>query len=85
LGLNVNDGLRRTITDDRRRTRLLTLARLKYPQASIEDVDTRRGRGMDRGQITSLALGDWIKTGHTVIISGTPGSGKTWLACALGQ
>lgn len=71
--------------DDRRRTRLLSLARLKYPQATIEDVDTRRGRGVERGQITSLALGDWIKTGHTVIINGATGCGKTWLACALGQ
>src|ERR1035437_1008372 len=71
--------------DDRRRTRLLSLARLKYPQATIEDVDTRAGRGVDRGQITSMALGDWIKTGHTVIINGATGSGKTWLACALGQ
>jgi len=71
--------------DSRRRTRLLSLARLKYPQATIEDVDTRAGRGVDRGQITSLALGDWIKTGHTVIINGATGSGKTWLACALGQ
>ncbi len=71
--------------DDRRRTRLLSLARLKYPQACIEDVDTRRGRGVERAQITSLALGDWIKTGHTVIITGATGSGKTWLACALGQ
>ena len=43
--------------DDRRRTRLLSLARLKYPQATIEDVDTRGGRGVERGQITSLALG----------------------------
>jgi hypothetical protein len=32
--------------DDRRRTRLLSLARLKYPQATIEDVDIRRGRGV---------------------------------------
>jgi DNA replication protein DnaC len=71
--------------DDRRRTRLLSLARLKYPQATIEDVDTRRGRGVERGQITSLALGNWIKTGHTVIINGATGCGKTWLACALGQ
>ena len=71
--------------DDRRRTRLLSLARLKYPQATIEDVDTRRGRGVERGQITSLALGDWIKTGHTVIINGATGCGKTWLACALAQ
>ena len=71
--------------DDRRRTRLLSLARLKYPQATIEDVDTRPGRGVERAQITSLALGDWINTGHTVIIIGATGSGKTWLSCALGQ
>ena len=71
--------------DDRRRARLLSLAHLKYPQATIEDVDTRAGRGVQRSQITSLALGDWIKTGHTVIITGATGTGKTWLACALGQ
>jgi DNA replication protein DnaC len=40
---------------------------------------------VERAQITSLALGDWIKTGHAVIITGATGSGKTWLACALGQ
>ena len=71
--------------DTRRRTRLLSLAKLKYPQATIEDVDARAGRGIERAQITSLALGEWIKTGHTVIINGATGSGKTWLACALGQ
>jgi DNA replication protein DnaC len=71
--------------DARRRTRLLALAKLKYPLATIEDVDTRAGRGIERAQITSLALGEWIKTGHTVIINGATGSGKTWLACALGQ
>jgi len=71
--------------DDRKRTRLLSMAHLKYPQAAIEDVDARAGRGVNRSQITSLALGDWIKTGHTVIITGATGSGKTWLACALGQ
>lgn len=71
--------------DERRRTRLLSLAHLKYPQAAIEDIDTRAGRGIERSQITSLALGDWIKSGHTVIITGATGTGKTWLACALGQ
>ena len=30
--------------DVRRRTRLLSLARPKYPQATTEDVNTRRGR-----------------------------------------
>jgi DNA replication protein DnaC len=71
--------------DQRRYTRLLQKARLKYPNAAIEDLDTRPGRGMDRARITRLVLGDWIKSGHTVTITGPTGSGKTWLACALGQ
>ncbi|NML87082.1 MAG: ATP-binding protein [Polaromonas sp.] len=83
MGLLVDRGV--SSRDDRRRTRLLSLAQLKYPQATIEDVDTRRRRGVERGPITTLALGDWIKTGHTVIINGATGCCKTWLACALGQ
>lgn len=71
--------------DERRYSRLLHKARLKYPQAAIEDLDTRAGRGVDRARITSLVLSDWISSGHTVTITGPTGSGKTWLACALGQ
>jgi hypothetical protein len=33
--------------DDRRRTRLLKQARLKYPRAAIEALDTRAGRSVD--------------------------------------
>jgi hypothetical protein len=31
--------------NDKRQARLLKLAHLKYPQAAIEDIDTRAGRG----------------------------------------
>ena len=34
--------------DDKRRAALLKRAHLKYPQAAIEDVDGRAGRGFDR-------------------------------------
>ena len=33
----------------------------------------------------SLALGDWVDSGHSVLITGATGSGKSWLACALAQ
>jgi hypothetical protein len=49
--------------DDRRRTRLLKLARLKYPQAAIEDLDTRSGRGIDARALMSLALRDCVQFG----------------------
>lgn len=71
--------------DDRRRTRLLKLAGLKYPQAAIEDLDTRAGRGVDPRSLTSLALGDWVEAGYSLLISGPTGAGKSWLACALAQ
>src|SRR5438093_8118101 len=33
----------------------------------------------------SLALGEWVTSGHSVLISGPTGAGKSWLACALAQ
>jgi DNA replication protein DnaC len=71
--------------NDRRQARLLQQAHLKYPQAVIEDVDARAGRGLDRRAVMSLALGDWIDSGHSVLITGPTGAGKSWLGCALAQ
>jgi DNA replication protein DnaC len=71
--------------DDKKRQRLLKDARLKYPQASVEDLDSRPGRGVDRRAIMALVLGDWIDGGHSVLITGPTGAGKSWLACALAQ
>ncbi len=70
---------------DKKRERLLKEARLKYPQAAIEDIDVRAGRGLERRTVTALALGDWIEAGRTVLITGPTGAGKSWLACALAQ
>ncbi len=70
---------------DRRQVRLLKQARLKYPQAAIEDIDSRAGRGIQRSTVMSLALGDWVQGGHAVLITGPTGAGKSWLACALAQ
>lgn len=71
--------------DARRQARLLKQARLKYPQAAIEDLDSRPGRGIERQALMSLALGNWVETGHSLLISGPTGAGKSWLACALAQ
>lgn len=32
-----------------------------------------------------LALGDWVTAGHSVLVTGPPGSGKSRLACVLAQ
>lgn len=71
--------------NDRKLARLLKNARLKYGQAAIEDIDSRAGRGIDRREVMSLALGDWVNAGHSILITGPTGAGKSWLACALAQ
>ena len=71
--------------DGKRLTRLLKAARLKISSACLEDIDWRASRGLDRGLITQLAGGNWVRQGHNVLITGATGVGKTWLACALAQ
>jgi len=70
---------------DKRLAALLKRARLKYPQACIEDVQAGAGRGLERNAFTQLALSRWVEQGMTVSIIGPTGSGKSWLACALAQ
>jgi DNA replication protein DnaC len=71
--------------NERKLTRLLKNARLKYGQATLEDLDSRPDRGIDRRQLMSVALGDWVSAGHSILIIGPTGVGKSWLACALAQ
>lgn len=71
------------LREDRKRTRLLRHARLKYAQAAIEDLDTRPGRGIDRPALIGLATSGWVRRGDTILLTGPTGVGKTWLACAL--
>jgi DNA replication protein DnaC len=59
-------------------------ARLRHP-ASVEDVDFRSPRGLDRAFFLKLAAGDWIKDRKSLIITGPCGVGKSWLSCALGH
>lgn len=73
-----------THRDDRRLTRLLQLAKLRLP-AAVEDIDFRTPRGLDRSLMLRLAAGDWIRNHQAVLISGATGTGKSYLACALGH
>jgi DNA replication protein DnaC len=69
---------------DRRLSRLLQLARLRYP-ACVEDVNFRAKRGLERSRVLQLAGGEWIRQHQTLLITGPTGTGKSWLACALGN
>jgi DNA replication protein DnaC len=73
-----------TYRDNRRLMSLLRNAKLRET-ACVEDIDYRAGRGLERSEIASLALCNWIEHGNNLIITGPTGSGKTWLGCALGN
>lgn len=66
-------------TESRLRTAKLRLS------ATIEDLDLKVSRGLDRSVITGLATSDWILSNQNVLITGPTGAGKTYLACALGH
>lgn len=65
-------------------TRRLQRARLRHT-ASIEDVDFRAPRGLDRQLVLSLAQCGWIRDGLNLLITGPTGTGKSYLACAFAE
>jgi DNA replication protein DnaC len=73
-----------TERENRRLTRLLQLARLRQ-QACVEDIDYKHRRGLERPLMATLVTCDWIRAHHNLHLTGPTGSGKSWLACALGH
>lgn len=73
-----------TERDDRRLARLLQVAKLHMP-ACVEDLDFKATRGLDRSLVLRLATGQWIREHENVLIVGATGTGKSYLACALGH
>lgn len=70
--------------DNRRLSRLLKAAKLRL-NACVEDIDYRHPRGIDRSRMSTLASCQWVQRHQNLGIIGPTGSGKTWLACALGN
>ena len=68
--------------ENRRLTTRLKAARLRHP-ATVEDIDFRAPRGLDRSVILSLAQAGWVGAHHNLLISGATGCGKSFIACAL--
>jgi DNA replication protein DnaC len=68
----------------RKQDRLLRLAQFKL-NAYPKDIDYQQSRGLKQTQMASLLQCDWINKAQNVLLTGPCGSGKTYIACALGH
>lgn len=74
-----------TARDSRRLKRLLQYAHFKQ-QACLEDIDYKIPRqGLHKKIILELGTCKWIHNYQNILISGSTGIGKTFIACALGN
>jgi len=64
--------------------RLIRQARFRY-QASMAELDFDPTRGLNKDLLTHLATCDFIAKGEAILITGKTGSGKSFLASALGH
>ena len=70
--------------EQRKQERLIHQARFKLA-ACVRDIDYQHPRNIAPPQIARLAQGDWINRGQNLLVTGPCGSGKTYVACALGH
>lgn len=70
--------------EQRKLARRLQCARLRQA-ASVEDIDWQAPRGLDRQVVLGLTSCTWITEHQNLLITGSTGVGKSWLACAFAQ
>jgi len=73
-----------TSRHNKRLQRLLKQSGLR-DNACVEDVEYLPGRLLDRQMILKLSECGWIEQRHNMLITGATGTGKTYLACAMGN
>ena len=89
-GMSLCDGLQLLLSaeseqrKESRNARLLKTANFRY-QATIVETQFDASRGLDKNRVMELATCAYIKGGIPIIITGPAGTGKSWLATALGH
>lgn len=69
---------------DRKQQRLLKAAKFKIA-ANGKQIDYQHPRDLKRDLMASLLQCDWLTKSQNILLTGPCGSGKTYLACALGH
>jgi len=70
--------------NQRKQKRLIKAAQFKIA-ANPKDIDYQHPRGLKQSLMASLLQNDWINKHQNLLLTGPCGSGKTYIACALGH
>ena len=65
--------------------RLIRNAEFDQSEASVMDIDYASGRKLNKSMIQRLATCEYITEHRNLFITGATGSGKSYMACALGM
>lgn len=72
------------LRENRKQDRLIQQAQFKLC-ANVENIDYGHKRNIRRDTVARLAQCDWIARKQNLLLTGPCGSGKTYLACAIGH
>lgn len=64
---------------------LIKKAQFSISSACVENIEYLPDRKLDKSQILRFATCQYISDNHHIILKGASGTGKTYLACALGN
>ena len=88
--LSVNEVLTHLVDseyDDRynkKLARLISEARFRF-NSDISMITYSKTRNLDKDSILALSDGNWIKKGENILITGSTGTGKSFIASAIGN
>ncbi len=68
---------------DKKYKRLLSVAKFRY-KTLIADIDFSTVRNIDKNNVLRLQTCSWIQKGQDLVITGATGTGKSYLASAIG-
>ncbi len=83
--LNILVDKEMTSRENRQLKLLLSHAHLRHLNACFEDMDFRIKRNITKDMMLNLIRNEWIRKNQNVIITGPTGTGKTYIACVLGN
>ncbi len=69
---------------NRKINRLIYSAGFRY-KAHIDEISFSENRNIEKNTVISLGRCNWIEKGENILLSGATGTGKSFIACALGH